>query len=105
MLDLGDLVVFTKVVETESLTKAGRLLGLPKSTVSRRVSRLEEYLGAQLLYRSTRAVTVTQDGALFLNIASDRWAFCATASGPCRASSDNRRAWCGSPFPTCLDRP
>ncbi len=65
MLDLGDLMVFAKVVETESLTKAGRLLGLPKSTVSRRVSRLEEHLGAQLLHRSTRAVTVTQDGALF----------------------------------------
>lgn len=65
MLDLGDLVVFTKVVETESLTKAGQILGLPKSTISRRVSRLEEHLGAQLLYRSTRAVTVTQDGALF----------------------------------------
>jgi DNA-binding transcriptional LysR family regulator len=65
MLDLGDLMVFTKVVETESLTKAGQMLGLPKSTVSRRVSRLEENLGVQLLHRSTRAVTVTQDGALF----------------------------------------
>jgi DNA-binding transcriptional LysR family regulator len=65
LIDLGDLVVFTKVVETESLTKAGQLLGLPKSTVSRRISRLEEHLGAQLLFRSTRAVTVTQDGALF----------------------------------------
>jgi DNA-binding transcriptional LysR family regulator len=65
LIDLGDLVVFTKVVETESLTKAGKLLGLPKSTVSRRISRLEEHLGAQLLFRSTRAVTVTQDGALF----------------------------------------
>lgn len=65
MLDLGDLMVFTKVVETESLTKAGKLLGLPKSTVSRRVSRLEEHLGVQLLHRSTRAVTVTQDGATF----------------------------------------
>ncbi|MBW3616543.1 MAG: LysR family transcriptional regulator [Proteobacteria bacterium] len=65
MLDLGDLMVFTKVVETESLTRAGKLLGLPKSTVSRRVSRLEEHLGSQLLHRSTRAVTVTQDGALF----------------------------------------
>ena len=65
MLDLGDLQVFSKVVETESLTKAGDLLGLPKSTVSRRVSRLEEHLGVQLLHRSTRAVTVTQDGALF----------------------------------------
>ncbi|SFR87417.1 LysR family transcriptional regulator [Sphingomonas jatrophae] len=65
MLDLGDLMVFSKVVETESLTKAGQILGLPKSTVSRRVSRLEEHLGVQLLHRSTRAVTVTQDGALF----------------------------------------
>lgn len=65
MLDLGDLMVFTKVVETESLTKAGRVLGLPKSTVSRRVSRLEDHLGVQLLHRSTRAVTVTEDGAIF----------------------------------------
>lgn len=67
MLDLGDLMVFTKVVETESVTKAGRLLGLPKSTISRRLSRLESHLGAQLLHRSTRAVTVTQDGALFFD--------------------------------------
>jgi DNA-binding transcriptional LysR family regulator len=65
MLDMGDLIVFTKVVETESLTKAGRLLGLPKSTISRRLSRLEEHLGAQLLFRSTRAVSVTQHGEVF----------------------------------------
>lgn len=65
MLDLGDLQVFSKIVETESLTRAGQALGLPKSTVSRRVSRLEEHLGVQLLHRSTRAVTVTQDGAMF----------------------------------------
>ena len=65
MLDLGDLVIFTKVVETESFTKAGNLLGFPKSKISRRISRLEEHLGSQLLQRSTRAVTVTQDGALF----------------------------------------
>lgn len=65
MLDLGDLQVFSKVVETESLTKAGLDLGLPKSTVSRRISRLEDRLGVQLLHRSTRAVTVTEDGALF----------------------------------------
>ena len=67
MLDLGDLLVFTKVVETESLTKAGQLLGLPKSTVSRRLSRLEEHLGVQLLHRTSRAVTVTQDGATFFD--------------------------------------
>ena len=65
MLDLGDLQVFSKIVETESMTKAGQALGLPKSTVSRRISRLEENLGVQLLHRSTRSVTVTEDGAMF----------------------------------------
>jgi LysR family transcriptional regulator, regulator for bpeEF and oprC len=65
MLDFGDLVVFTRVVEVQSLTRAGQLLGLPKSTVSRRISRLENHLGAQLLKRNSRAVTVTPDGALF----------------------------------------
>ncbi len=65
MLDLGDLQVFSKIVETESLTRAGLALGLPKSTISRRVSRLEDHLGVQLLHRSTRSVTVTEDGAMF----------------------------------------
>ena len=65
VLDFGDLVIFTKVVETESFTKAGNMLGFPKSKISRQISRLEEHLGSQLLQRSTRAVTVTQDGALF----------------------------------------
>ena len=82
MLDLGDLQVFAKVVETESLTKAGSLLGLPKSTVSRRVSRLEDHLGVQLLHRSTRAVTVTHDGALFFE-------FCLRSLGVLR---DGERA-------------
>jgi LysR family transcriptional regulator, regulator for bpeEF and oprC len=65
VLDFGDLVVFTRVVEVQSLTRAGQLLGMPKSTVSRRISRLETHLGAQLLMRNSRAVTVTPDGALF----------------------------------------
>jgi len=65
MLDFGDLQVFTKVVEVESLTRAGELLGMPKSTVSRRISRLEAHLGSQLLHRNSRIVTVTPDGAIF----------------------------------------
>jgi DNA-binding transcriptional LysR family regulator len=67
MLELSDLLVFTKIVETESLTKTGRLLGLTKSTVSRKMSRIEEHLGVQLLHRSTRAVTVTEQGELFFD--------------------------------------
>lgn len=82
MLDLGDLQVFSKIVETESLTKAGQALGLPKSTVSRRISRLEEHLGVQLLHRSTRSVTVTEDGAMFFE-------FCLRSLGVLR---DEERA-------------
>lgn len=65
MLDFGDLTVFTRVVETASFTRAGEQLGLPKSSVSRRIARLEQHLETQLLRRNTRAVTVTEDGALF----------------------------------------
>lgn len=65
MLNLEDLTAFMKVVETESFTRAGEQLNLPKSTISRRVARLEQELGTLLLQRSTRAVTVTEDGALF----------------------------------------
>lgn len=65
VLDLGDLLVFSKIVETGNLSRAGRLLGVPKSTVSRRLARLEDRLGVALFQRNSRAVTVTDDGALF----------------------------------------
>ena len=41
MLDLNDIVVFARVVEAGSFTAAARLLGMPKTTVSRRVATLE----------------------------------------------------------------
>jgi DNA-binding transcriptional LysR family regulator len=64
-MEISDLRAFTKVVELESLTKAGRILGVPKSTISRRITRLEEHLGAQLIRRSTHQVTLTEQGSLF----------------------------------------
>ncbi|MFZ5747184.1 MAG: LysR family transcriptional regulator [Pseudomonadota bacterium] len=65
MFEISDLIAFAKVAETESLTKAGRVLGVPKSTVSRRLTRLEEHLGAQLVRRTTHKVTLTDQGTLF----------------------------------------
>jgi DNA-binding transcriptional LysR family regulator len=41
MLDLNDIVVFARVVEAGSFTAAARLLGMPKTTVSRRIAALE----------------------------------------------------------------
>lgn len=61
-IDLNQLVIFAKVVETGSLTAAGRQLGLPKSTVSRKLVQLEQRLGVQLLVRTTRKIAMTVAG-------------------------------------------
>src|SRR2546423_7862539 len=58
-MDLNDIVVFTKVVETKSFTGAADALGLPKSTVSRKLAQLEERLGVRLLQRTTRKLPLT----------------------------------------------
>jgi DNA-binding transcriptional LysR family regulator len=63
--DLNQLVIFAKVVETGSFTAAGRQLGLPKSTVSRKIAQLEERFGVQLLVRTTRKLAMTDVGAAF----------------------------------------
>jgi DNA-binding transcriptional LysR family regulator len=65
MFDLNDLVVFARVVEAGSFTAAARLLGMPKTTVSRRVAALEREVGVRLLQRTTRSLTVTDAGRLY----------------------------------------
>lgn len=65
MFDLEDLRTFVEVADAGGLTPAARRLGLSKSIVSRRLVRLEQELGAQLLSRSTRGATLTEAGATF----------------------------------------
>lgn len=60
--DVDALLVFGKVVECRSLSKAAMLLGMPKSTVSRKIARLEADLGTRLLRKNTHQVTVTDLG-------------------------------------------
>lgn len=60
--DIDTLLVFGKVVECRSLTRAAALLGMPKSTVSRQISRLEVDLGIKLLRKNTHQITVTDLG-------------------------------------------
>lgn len=66
MDDLNDILVFARVAELGSFTAAAQRLGLPKSTVSARVQRLEERLGARLLERSTRKLRLTDMGQRYL---------------------------------------
>jgi DNA-binding transcriptional LysR family regulator len=60
--DLDDILVFVKVAQFESITRAARSLGMPISTVSRRLSILESALGVSLLRRTTRRVMLTAQG-------------------------------------------
>ncbi len=66
MQDLNDMVLFAEVMEHRGFAAAGRVLGLPKSRLSRRVARLEEQLGVRLLERSSRRLSLTPAGELFL---------------------------------------
>lgn len=66
MHDLNDLFYFAKVVEAGGFAAAGRLLGIPKSRLSRRIAELESRLGARLLQRSTRKLALTDIGERYL---------------------------------------
>lgn len=61
-MDLNLLLIFSKVVENHSFTKAAVELHMEKSTVSTKVSLLESRLGVRLLNRTTRSVTLTEAG-------------------------------------------
>jgi len=68
---LVSLKVFIKVAEVGSFTRAGEVLGLPKASISSYIQNLEESIGARLLNRTTRTVTLTHDGEVFLSKAID----------------------------------
>lgn len=66
MQDLNDLHYFARVVEAGGFAAAGRLLGVPKSRLSRRIADLETRLGVRLLQRTTRKLALTDVGERYL---------------------------------------
>jgi LysR family transcriptional regulator, regulator for bpeEF and oprC len=65
MKSLVELAVFVRVVESRNLSGAARALGITPSAVSKRLSKLEERLGVTLLHRTTRNVSLSEDGRVF----------------------------------------
>ncbi|MDX7998481.1 LysR family transcriptional regulator [Xenorhabdus sp. Reich] len=63
---LGGITAFVTTAQLGSFTAAGERLGLTKSAVGKSVSRLEERLGIKLFQRSTRSLSLTPDGEVFL---------------------------------------
>jgi len=62
VLNLNDLRLFVQVVDHQGFTAASRALGVPKSTLSKRVAELEHRLGARLIQRNSRRFVVTEAG-------------------------------------------
>ncbi len=66
-ISADDYILFVAVVEQESMVRAAEHLGMPKATVSRRLTNLEAALGQRLLLRTTRRLTLTEFGREFLD--------------------------------------
>ena len=63
---LGAMRLFAAVADAGSLSAAGRRLGVPLTTVSRKLAALEDNLGARLVTRSTRRLTLTEQRRQYL---------------------------------------
>ncbi|WP_199154439.1 LysR family transcriptional regulator [Chromobacterium sp. ASV23] len=66
MDSISGFAIFVLVAESRNFASAGRQLGISSSAVGKSVARLEERLGVRLLHRSTRSITMTYEGELFL---------------------------------------
>lgn len=66
MTNLNELQTFALVAQSRSFTLAAERLKLPKSSVRRAISRLEQRLDVQLIQRTTRSVRLTEAGRLYL---------------------------------------
>lgn len=69
-VDLNDVALLVRVVQTRSFSAAARERGVPVSTVSRRISRLEAALGVRLLERTTRSLRLTDAGRAYFDHAA-----------------------------------
>ncbi|NVJ91574.1 MAG: LysR family transcriptional regulator [Methylocystaceae bacterium] len=69
MDQLNAMLVFTQVVDTGSFSQASKKLNMPLPSVSRKVADLEAHLGAQLLVRTTRKLSLTESGTRYLESA------------------------------------
>ncbi|WP_182035237.1 LysR family transcriptional regulator [Vibrio diabolicus] len=79
MRNTDDYIIFYHLIEQGSFSAAARHMSLTKSVVSKRIARLEQELGVQLLYRTTRTLTLTEAGRAFFTHAKAVYQAVATA--------------------------
>jgi DNA-binding transcriptional LysR family regulator len=76
---ISDLDIFARVARTGNMSAAGREMGLSPAVVSKRVSQLEDRLGARLFQRTTRHLTLTETGAGYFKRVVDILSLCEEA--------------------------
>jgi DNA-binding transcriptional LysR family regulator len=81
MQDLNDMLYFAQVVDHGSFAATARKLGIPTSTLSRRVADLEKALGVRLLQRTTRRLSLTQIGEIY-------YQYCAVLKTQAQSAED-----------------
>lgn len=64
---LNDMALFVEVVKARSFRRAAEAMGMPNSTLSRRISGLEKEIGLRLLHRTTRKIELTEAGQLYFD--------------------------------------
>ncbi|MFB1074191.1 LysR family transcriptional regulator [Vibrio diabolicus] len=79
MRNTDDYIIFYHLIEQGSFSAAARHMSLTKSVVSKRIAKLEQELGVQLLYRTTRTLTLTEAGRAFFTHAKAVYQVVATA--------------------------
>jgi DNA-binding transcriptional LysR family regulator len=79
-IDLNDVAAFVRVAEGGGFTAAAKVLGVPKSTVSRALTRLEGTLGVRLVQRTSRALALTDAGRAYYDRVRDAVAGVAEAT-------------------------
>ena len=72
-MDLNDWLLFVQIVDIGGLSATSRLLGVPKSTLSRRLTKLEDDFGSRLVIRRGRTFRLTEAGQLFYQDDGDRY--------------------------------
>jgi DNA-binding transcriptional LysR family regulator len=104
MESLSGIAAFVRTAQLSSFTAAGKALGLSASAVAKAVARLEASLGARLLHRTTRSVTLTDEGARFFEHAQRALASLEVAANLVSQSRDVLRGTLCVDLPIVLGR-
>lgn len=104
MTAISDLEIFARVARTGNMSAAGREMGLSPAVVSKRVSQLEDRLGARLFQRTTRHLTLTETGAGYFKRVVDILSLCEEAEDFVSRRNTKPRGLLKVTMPTAFSR-